>query len=387
MNQIVLGQFVTQPQGYKAFIPAQFPPQENIAINNQIIAKHTEAIRLLGKLDGITELLPDKDCFLQMFILKDASSSSQIEGTNATMSDAIEAENIDRKPDLPTDVDDILHYIKALNYGMARAKEFPFTLRFIKELHEKLLSEARTTQHAFPRTFRTSQNWIGGTRPDNARFVPPPPHEMNSALADLENFIHANDNYLPLIKAALLHAQFETIHPFTDGNGRTGRMMITMFLWFKKLLDTPVLYLSAYFKKHQDLYYEKINNYHKGEITAWIDFFLDAVIEIALSSISTCQKIVGIRNRDQTKIAQLNQKASASTMKVLLGLYQMPIIGIADVAKLTGFSDRGAYNLIDRMINMNILYPIKQGKNIYGQKWTYRDYLNSFMSNEEIIHA
>lgn len=382
MKQVDLGRLVMQPKGFRAFIPHDFPPKEEIVLNNEIIAKHTEAIRLLGKLDGITELLPDKDCFLQMFILKDASSSSQIEGTNATMSDAIEAENIDRKPNLPTDVDDILHYIKALNYGMERAREFPFTLRFIKELHEKLLSGARSTQNAYPGEFRKSQNWIGGTRPDNARFVPPPVHEMKLALNDFENFIHADDGFLPLVKAALLHAQFETIHPFVDGNGRTGRMLITMFLWFKKLLETPVLYLSAYFKKHQDVYYEKINGYHRGEVLEWVEFFLDAVIEIAQSSIETCQKIMMIRERDQMKVQQLNQKSSESTMKVLMGLYGMPIVGIADVVKWTGFSQRGAYKLIDRMIEMGILYPVKQGEEVYGQKWTYRDYLAAFTVEE-----
>ncbi|MDR3298116.1 MAG: Fic family protein [Candidatus Nomurabacteria bacterium] len=382
MNRIELGRLVQQPQGFKAFIPGDFPPAKEIDFSLSIIKKHTEAVRLLGKLDGITELLPDKDCFLQMFMMKDASSSSQIEGTNATMNDAIEAENIDRKPNLPTDVDDILHYIKALNYGMERAKEFPFTLRFIKELHHRLLNGARTTGNAFPGEFRRSQNWIGGTRPDNARFVPPPVHEMHKALSDLENFIHADDGYLPLIKAALLHSQFETIHPFVDGNGRTGRMLITMFLWFEKLLEMPVLYLSAYFKKHQDVYYERINGYHDGDVGNWVEFFLDAVIETAKSSISTCQRIIGIRTNDMMKVQQLSQKASASTMKVLMGLYKMPIVGIADVVKWTGFSNKGAYNLIDRMVEMKILVPLKPNNGVvYGQKWSYKDYLESFSND------
>jgi Fic family protein len=381
MNEIQIGHLVQQPQGFKAFIPAPFPPAQKIQLSKEIIAKHTEAIRLLGKLDGITQLLPDRECFLQMFVLKDASNSSQIEGTNATMSDAIEANNIDRKQGLSQDVDDILHYIRALNYGMERAQTFPFTLRFIKELHEKLLIDARTTHNAFPGEFRNSQNWIGGTCPDNASFIPPPVGDMNRALADLENFIHADDEYLPLVKAALLHSQFETIHPFLDGNGRTGRMLITMFLWFKKLIEAPILYLSAYFKKYQDIYYLKLNNYHNGEVSQWIEFFLDAVINIANSSIATCQKIVDLRDRDMKKIQVLNQKSSKSTLEVLIKLYAMPIVGIADVVKWTNFSQRGAYKLIYRMEEMQILYPTKQGEDVYGQKWTYRDYLNAFIND------
>ena len=224
-----IGVYRTQPEGFKAFVLESFPPKDTLVFPSAIQQKHAEAMRLLGKLDGITALLPDRDYFLEMFVRKDASSSSQIEGTQASISDAIEALNIERRNDLPQDVDDILHYIEALNYGLERAKDFPFSLRFIRELHEKLMTGAHNTHNPFPGEFRRTQNWIGGTRPDNARFVPPPIREMNQALNDLEKFIHADDEYLPLIKAGLLHAQFETIHPFLDGNGRTGRMLVTMF--------------------------------------------------------------------------------------------------------------------------------------------------------------
>ena len=377
-NNIQMGYLVQQPQGFKAFIPNKFPPQEEIQVSKEIVYKHMEAVHLLGKLDGITQLLPDRDCFLRMFVLKDASGSSQIEGTNATMSDAIEAGNIDRKPVAASDVDDILHYVGALNYAMERLKTFPFTLRFIKEIHEKLLIGARTTQNPMPGEFRNSQNWIGGTRPDNAVFVPPPVEDMKNALADFENFIHAQDGYLPLIKAALLHGQFEAIHPFLDGNGRTGRMLITIFLWHKKLLEMPILYLSSYFRKHQDIYYLRLNSYHEGQVMQWIDFFLDGIVDIAVSSINTCRKIVFLRDRDMKKVHLLNQASSQSTMKVLLELYAMPIVGVADIIKQTGFSQGGAYKLIERMEKMGILYPTKRGEGVYGQKWRYRDYLDVF---------
>jgi Fic family protein len=383
MNCFKIGQYIEQPSGYKAFVPELFPPSSDMKVPKNIATSHTEAIRLLGKLDGITELLPDKDLFLRMFIQKDASSSSQIEGTNATMMDVIEKQNVEPRITVPEDVDDIIHYIDALNYGIERAGNFPFSLRFICELHEKLMTKARMTQFSYPGEFRNSQNWIGGTRPDNARFVPPPVIEMNRALDDLECFIHADDDYLPLVKAGMLHAQFETIHPFTDGNGRTGRMLITMFLWYKKLLEMPILYLSSFFKKHQQLYYEKLDGYHRGEVFEWIDFFLEGVIYIAKSAITTCTGITKLRERDMRRIQSLGKTASESTLTILQNLYRMPVVGIADIVKWTGFTNPGGYKVIDRLMKMGILNPILQDNNAYGQKWIYTDYINLFTDDYE----
>lgn len=380
-----IGNYRQQPQGFRAFIPNDFPPAEQIVFPRRVIAKHTEAVRLIGKLDGITQLLPDKDYFLEMFVRKDASSSSQIEGTKATMMDAIEAANVERSSDLPADVDDILHYIDALNYGIKRAEDFPFTLRFVRELHEKLMTGARTTHNPYPGEFRRSQNWIGGTRPDNARFVPPPVHEMNIALDQFEKFIHIEDDYLPLIKAALLHAQFETIHPFADGNGRTGRMIVTMFLWHEHLLEMPVLYLSTYFKKFQDAYYERLNGYHSEEnrIVEWVDFFLDGMIEIAQSAILTCQKITELRERDMRKVQELGKASAPTTLLVLRNLYKLPTVGIADIVQWTGYTRPGAYRVIERLVTMGILSPTKD-VDAYGQKYTYRDYVNLFSDTEDV---
>ncbi len=373
----LIGTYRKQPQGFNAFIPNPFPPKiDNFPI--AIIQKHSEAIRLMGKLDGVTQLLPDKGCFLEMFVRKDASSSSQIEGTSATMVDAIEALNVDKSSSLPADVDDILHYIEALDYGLKRAAEFPFTLRFIRELHEKLLINARSTHNAYPGEFRRTQNWVGGTRPDNARFVPPPVEEMNAALNDFENFIHDDENFLPLIKAALLHAQFETIHPFTDGNGRTGRMIVTMYLWYKKLLELPVLYLSTYFKRHKEVYYEKLNDYHeKSDVLGWIDFFLDGIIDIAKESIETCQRIIDLREQDIRKIAELGKGSASSTMKVLKGLYKMPTVGVADISKWTGFTYRGAGKMVERLEKMEILERLNPNEK-YAIKFIYKKYVELF---------
>ena len=299
------------------------------------------------------------------------------------MMDAIEAANIERSNDLPSDVDDILHYIDALNYGLERTESLPFTLRFIRELHEKLMTGARTTHNPFPGEFRTSQNWIGGTRPDNARFVPPPVPHMKRALGDLENFIHAEDDYLPLIKAALLHAQFETIHPFADGNGRTGRMVVTMFLWHTRLLEMPVLYLSSFLKKHQDVYYERLNGYHAEEskISEWVEFFLDGIIETAQSAIDTCQGITNLRERDMQKVHKLGKGSAPKTLEVLRNLYRLPTVGIAEIVDWTGFTRQGAYKVIDRLVDMKILYPVKD-KDSYGQKYMYKDYVELFQDIE-----
>lgn len=374
-----IGRYVQQLEGYKSFIPYDFPPAEITNFDDKIIAKHSKAIRLVGKLDGITELLPDKDWFLTMFVRKDASSSSQIEGTNATMADSIERENIEPASGVSEDVDDILHYIKALNYGVERLENFPFTIRFIRELHEKLMTGARATQNPYPGELRTTQNWVGGTTIQNAKYVPPTPEEMKRALSDLEKFIHSNKlETLPLVKAGLLHAQFETIHPFNDGNGRTGRMLVTMFLWHEKLLGMPILYLSDYFRRHQKLYYEKIGNYHDGEVAEWTDFFLDGVIDIADSAILTCEKITKLREKDMMKIQQMNKAASESSMKMLVNLYKMPIVGVADVAKWTGHTRQGAYKDIERLMEVGILTPMKQGENVYAQKWKYAEYLGLF---------
>lgn len=374
-----IGRYVQQPGHYKAFIPYEFPPKGIEDFSKEIIEKHSKAIRLVGKLDGITELLPDKDWFLTMFVRKDASSSSQIEGTNATMVDAIERENIEPTSGLPEDVDDILHYIRALNYGIERLEDFPFTLRFIKELHEKLMTGARATQNPYPGEFRRTQNWIGGATLKNATYVPPTAEEMKRAMAELEKFVHAKDlGMMPLVKAGLIHAQFETIHPFNDGNGRTGRMLVTMFLWQEKLLSMPILYLSDYFKQHREIYYERLNDYRNDKVEEWTDFFLDGVIATAESAILTCEKITQLREKDMMKIQKMNKAASETSIKMLVNLYKMPIVGVADIAKWTGHTVRGAYKDIERFEREGILVPMKQGDRVYAQKWKYAEYLKLF---------
>lgn len=380
MTTNIIGEYKQQSTGYRAFIPHTFPPKGGFLFDTKIIKKNSKATQLLGKLDGVTKNLPDSDFFLLMYLNKDAASSSQIEGTRATMIDAIEAK-IGTVTNIPEDVDDILHYIKALNYGIRRvtSENFPMSLRFMKELHKELMNKARASHFSDPGEFRRSQNWIGGTRPDNARFVPPPIDEMNKALSDFELFIHSKDDVPPVIKSGILHAQFETIHPFLDGNGRTGRMLINFYLWKEEYLEKPVLFLSSYFKKHQELYYEKLLGYHNGKVQDWIEFFLDGVIEISQEAINIVDKIIKLRERDILKITSLGKRAAKSAALILPKLYGQPVVNTNVLQEWTGFSRQGVQVLIERFKEMGILTDKDKDKT-YGQSYIYKEYINIFNS-------
>lgn len=379
MKLTEIGKIIKQPQGFKAFIPNLFPPKEEFDFDPKLIKLNEKASMAIARLDGVTKRLPDSNFFLLMYLRKDATASSQIEGTQATMIDAIEAE-IQVNTSTPQDVDDIIHYIKALNYGMKRVTQdkFPISLRFIKELHNILMANARTTHFADPGEFRKTQNWIGGTRPDNAKFVPPPVEDMKKSLDELEKFIHEEEFPYTIIKAALIHAQFETIHPFLDGNGRTGRMLITFYLWQMKILETPVLFLSHYFKKHQKLYYEKLACYHHGKVREWLEFFLDGVIEIAEEAIEIVDKVSALRDRDMLKIQHFSKKALESALVVFSKLFEQPIVNVATVRGWTGFSSRSAATtVVMRFVDIGILVP-KYADKKYGQSYIYKEYTDIF---------
>lgn len=373
--KIEIGKNIKQPEGFSAFVPAPYPPAGLFDIPTSTLIKAAEADRLIGKLDGITHTLPDLEFFLHMFVAKDATSSSQIEGTMATMVDAIELQaGIATKE---TDAGDILFYVKALNYGIERLKDFPLSLRLIREIHGELMNGARMTHFADPGQFRASQNWIGGTSPANALFVPPPVGEMKRALGDLEKFLHNEKVVLPLVHIALSHAHFETIHPFLDGNGRTGRLLISMLLCHRNLLERPVLFLSSYFKKHQKVYYQKLNGYHNGEVMPWLDFFLDGVIETANASIAISKEIRALRDTDMAKIQVLAKRESDSSMLVLSKLYAKPIVNTRTIMEWTKFSRPGAQKVVDRFISLGIL-KAQKAEGTYDQTYIYTKYLNVF---------
>lgn len=375
-----LGKFIQQKDDqwgpYKAFVPHPFPPKGGFDLSPDLVKQDAKTQHLVSKLDGITQLLPDVDFFIFMYILKDATSSSQIEGTGATMIDALEAEaNIDA--DLPEDVDDITHYIKALNSGIKALEEIPISIRIIKLIHKKLMDGARATHRACPGEFRHDQNWINGTNPQDAKFVPPPIQELARVLGDWEKFVHADDALLPLTKAAILHGQFETIHPFRDGNGRTGRMLTTLYLREAGLLEKPVLFLSSYLKKHQNVYYDRLNGYHHGDVGDWIQFFLSGVAETAQEATETVHKITKLREQDILKIQGMDKRSSSSAIKVLPRLFELPIVDVATIRKWTGFSPNGAQKLIDRFVDLDIL-RLRDAKKKYGRSYIYKKYVDIF---------
>jgi len=372
-----IGKLIKQPTGYTAFVPDKFPPIPGINLGSKTQQLHSKASLMVGKLDGITQLLPDLDFFIFMYIRKEAAKSSEIEGTRATMIDVIKTEaEIDNK--LPEDVDRILHYIKAMNYGLKRIEELPLSLRFIKEVHKVLLEGTVDAPGKTPGEFRISQNWIGGGSPNTAKFVPPPPTEMKQSLSDLEKFLYSEDEYSPLIKSALVHAQFETIHPFLDGNGRTGRLLTTFYLCKLGLLERPVLYLSDYFMNNQQAYYDALNAYHseKGDVSIWLDFFLDGIAIIAKEAVEVSKKINDLTKKDTVKIQSLGRRAKTG-MTVLENLYKLPIISVRKVEEWTGLSRTQSNELVQKLIELNILE--QRNKDVeYGREFRYRDYLKLF---------
>ena len=377
---IEIGKNIRQANGFSAFIPSSFPPKELFRLPTELILKTVETDRLVGKLDGVIHTLPDVDCFLKMFVQKDAVASSQIEGTKATIIDALEREH-NIMPQKADDADDILFYVKALNHGLKRIREdnFPLSLRLLREIHKELMMGARSTHFSDPGEFRVSQNYIGGSRPGNAVFVPPPVTDMKRALSDFEKFLHEK-NMLPLIHIGLAHAQFETIHPFLDGNGRSGRLLITLLFYHKKLLEQPVLFLSSYFKKHQQMYYQSLNNYHEGKVETWISFFLSAVMDTAKDSINIAKQIRKLQDSDTTKIQSLGKRESVSSFRVLSYLFSHPLVTVAQIMNCTGFTRAGAQKVINRFISLGILEP-RPGESNYGKTYIYKKYLSAFQKD------
>jgi len=376
---VPIGKYIQQKSGYKAFIPEKFPPAEIPLSEPKIIKLLANANLQLGKLDGLTKLLPDIDFFIFMYINKEAAYSSQVEGTRAKLTDALQAK-VERTPDLPKDVDDILHYIKAMNEGLKRLDKLPLSLRLIKEVHATLLTKSRSSTYPHPGEFRKSQNWIMGTSPADARFVPPPPEYVMEALSDLEKFFYSHKDIPILIKVGLIHSQFETIHPFLDGNGRTGRLLITFYLCQQGILERPVLYLSEHFKKHRDLYFSMLDEYRKGNIVSWLEFFLKGVVRVAGEAITTSNKVIDLREKDLHKVSELG-RASKNAIILLRNLYRIPIINVRKIEEVADLSREAANRLVKRFVKLGILFP-KDKQVKYGRLFVYKNYLNLFEEKE-----
>ncbi len=375
---MLIGKLVTQPEGYLSFIPNDFPPDiSDLLLDKEVSESEFWAGHHLAKLDGITQRLPDLDFFIYMYVRKEAAFSSNIEGTKATMVDSIKAE-AEIIEDLPEDVDTIQSYVEAMNYGLKRIEELPLSLRFLKETHKILLADSKYLSKT-PGEFRKTQNWISGSSPHDAKFVPPPPYEMHQSLHQWEKFLYS-DYFNPLMKIALAHAQFETIHPFQDGNGRTGRLLVTFYLYKEKVLERPVLYLSKFFggnEKRREKYFDLLNEYHsKGALKPWVLFFFTGIAEIAKDAIETSNKIMDLRERDMSKIHSLGKGASTG-VTLLQNLYRLPIVDAKKVAFWTGNSIQAAYKTINKFIEIGILEQRDENK-VYGKTYVYKDYLQIF---------
>lgn len=372
-----IGEFVKQPEGHKAFIPAKFPFEEMPVFSPLTEMLHSRATLAVGKLDGITQLLPDLDLFIFMYARKEAALSSEIEGTQATMSDAIRAE-VEITKDLPRDVDRILHYIQAMNQGLQRLESLPLSLRLMREVHKTLLEGTGDAPGKTPGEFRRTQNWIGGASIATARFVPPSVHEMHRALDDFEKFLHSDIEIPPLIKTALMHAQFETIHPFLDGNGRVGRLLVTFFLCQQGILERPVLYLSAFFNKNREAYFDMLERYHnRGEVIPWINFFLEGVASVANQAVETSRAITVLREGDMARVLALGGSRAKNGLTVLRGLYKLPIVNVRKVEEWTGLSRPAANTLVGELVRIGILVQ-RDRLTTYGRDFEYKKYLELF---------
>jgi Fic family protein len=323
----------------RAFVPEPLPPNPALELNGtrqRLIEKSTLA---LGRLDSITTLLPDPQLFLYAYIRREAVLSSQIEGTRSSLSDLLLFE-LEEAPGVPfDDVVEVSNYVAALEHGMARLRSgFPLSNRLIREMHGILLARGRGSEKQ-PGEFRRSQNWIGGTRPGNAHFVPPPPALVEESMAALERTFHEIDGSYPvLVTAALGHVQFETIHPFLDGNGRIGRLLIPLLLHNAGMLQQPLLYLSLYFKQHRDEYYRLLDRVRTtGDWEAWLDFFLDGVATTATSAVDTAQRLVALFKEDTARV-RARGRAAATMVRVQQALHERPVLTINEVSRRTGLS-------------------------------------------------
>jgi len=343
----------------------------------------SHADQALARLDGASTVLPDVDLFIRMYVFTEATESSQIEGTQASLADIVGAQAEPPPPERRDAVNEIENYVEALNFGLTRLNELPVSLRLMKEIHATLMAGVRGGEPLrTPGEFRRSQNWIGGTSPDNARFVPPPINEMDQALGQWEVFIHDRVKYPPLVQLGLIHAQFETIHPFLDGNGRVGRLLITFLLTEWGILARPLLYLSIFFKAHQDEYYSRLQDIRDdGEWERWLRFFVDGIAQTAGAATQTVRSILDLRERDREVIAGLGRR-TGNAYRLHDYLFSSPAVNAKRVQDLLGVSQPTANRLLNDLEAVGILIEWTGRKR--GQSWLYSDYFNIFVAGDEV---
>jgi len=380
------GRYIQQPQGYKAFIPEGLPPEPPILMDPEMWMLLSQSDRALGRLDGSIELLPNPDLFVFMYVRKEAVLSSQIEGTQASLIDVLEFEAQALEPGRPNDVAEVVNYVDAMNYGLERLKELPLSLRLIREIHEKLLTGVRGSERS-PGEFRRSQNWIGSPGANGlakAMFVPPPPHEMNETLDNLEKFFHDDQPMPLLIKVGLIHAQFETVHPFLDGNGRIGRLLITFLLCEKGILKLPLLYLSYFFKRHRSEYYDRLQAIRdNGDWEGWLKFFLRGIYEVAKEATETARKIVNLREAHRALVTERLGRGASKALLVLEVLYYRPIISVHAAMKATKLSYANTNRLVKDLCNLGLLLELTGQKR--NRRFSYEPYLSLFRDTESDV--
>lgn len=375
------GRYVAQQTGYRAFIPAPLPPVPPIRLEGEIQSLLSSADRALGRLDGSIQTLPNPDLFVFMYVRKEAVLSSQIEGTQSSLQDLLAAEAHILSPEAPKDVDEVVNYVFAMNYGLDRLRELPVSVRLIKEIHEHLLHGVRGARLT-PGELRRSQNWIGpgGCTLNEATFVPPPPHEVPDLLGALETFLHSESDLPQLIQIGLAHAQFETIHPFLDGNGRIGRLLITFLLCQREILLKPVLYLSHFFKQNRTEYYERLQAIRDhGHWEQWLVFFLRGIVSVSKEATETARRILALREDHRAAVTIHLGRAAGNGHRVLESLYQRPILSVAEVQSLTGTTFTAANSLVSRLVKLNILQEATGYKR--NRVFRYHPYIAIFGEN------
>lgn len=356
---------------YQSFVPSPLPPTPPIEISEDILEQLIKANSQLAILESVATRIPDVDLFVSMYVRKEALMSSQIEGTQATLEDVLDPlieDNTNRN------VADVVNYIKATEYAIRRLHELPLCNRLLKETHAILMEGVRG-QEKNPGEFRCSQNWIGGKGSTlrNAKYIPPSPDDMTEAMSDLEKYINADDRLDGLIRAALIHYQFETIHPFLDGNGRIGRLLITLFLMEKKILTTPALYISYFLKKNRVEYYDRMTEVRsKGNYEQWVKFFLQAIAESAKDAIAAIDELTALHDKNVDLVAGMG-RASKNAMLVFRYLEANPIIEIGKTAEALGITFGTASNVVERLSSAGILEQTTTGRR--NRTFAYKDYL------------
>lgn len=369
------GRYIAQSSGYKAFIPNPLPPDPPLIYDEELQDLLSQADRTVARLDGITTVLPNPDLFIGMYVKKEALLSSQIEGTQASLEGVLEFEaNLTPKGGIEG-VLEVVNYIKAMNYGIERLKEFPMSLRLIREVHRLLIKGTRGTNRS-PGEFRRSQNWIGppGATLSEATFVPPPPPLVTPCMGDLEKFLYSTDKIPPLIRIALIHAQFETIHPFLDGNGRIGRLLIAFYLVWKAILSRPLLYLSYYLKKYRSDYYSLLERIRtEGAWEEWIKFFLKGVRVTSEEAAATAREIIGLKEKLHEEL-YIRSIASMYGVRLVDLLFTKPVINVRDVIQDLKVSKETATELMRKFESAGIVSEIT-GKKRY-RRYAFREYVS-----------